>query len=924
MFRSRRLTLLVLTTFAVLMLAGAAAVLFRTQIAEALIIRELARRGLDAEVEIAELWWNSATAENISIDVLKLEHFKAEYSLGELRNGNLRSLEIAGLDITVDLTGEGPPLGALHQLFSNDRNSTTTQTVLPKVALSDAIITVHTPGRDIVVNATGTLIPEVGGNDLALEFEVTSVPFSGSGAVNGTISRTQITALSVSADFSDEETQTTFHLNAQSEDLDLKRLVVDFDLTGSGDVAPLAVYTSYDDGRWPQQGSFRLNVDGGITLPAAAPGLISTTAEANFSLAITDASTAWEVAPEWMRDPFNLNASGNGILTRGAFLGALTSELIFSNRGTRFDFSAPVARLAFEDDLTVVETSLIGFAAVAQGVPTPYGTVSRFEAIGDLADLHTSPTGQLRLRVFSPEIAFDAATVRTAALDANVNLIPTDDGYRVDLTAPADVSASIVNVSPLEPLNNFRGRITAARLGLTSTADGYSFVQTARITLPPLDPIVARQDAEPIRSEVTLGPGELTVRGAAGQPSHFTFAADVQSAALPDFELRAEDAALNVTGSVPGEIKATFSGGSATHTVEVPLFPPLSPEFELVRNGRRLSFLGRLSGADGMLLIDAEGSHDLEAETGEAIFTVNELQFGQGDATASDFLPLLSTMQNLRGRVAGGAHFSWNEEGLDQNSVVRLSEISFRRSGMDFVGVDANLNFDSLVPLRSLPGQHLTVQRIDTSLEPITNIDLEFAIDTNDDGAPLIRTGAIRMELAGGRLTSAGGTYDPITGAADIPLQAEELDLARLLARIGLEELTGEGRLNGTIPLRLSAGGASIESALLHAGSGGIVAYRSPNARQALASSGEAVGLMLDALEDFHYENLTLSLNKPIAGDTEITLRLEGNNPTVLEGHPFDINISLTGDADPLLRAFLAGQQLSNDLLRSITRQQRP
>ena len=88
-----------------------------------------------------------------------------------------------------------------------------------------------------------------------------------------------------------------------------------------------------------------------------------------------------------------------------------------------------------------------------------------------------------------------------------------------------------------------------------------------------------------------------------------------------------------------------------------------------------------------------------------------------------------------------------------------------------------------------------------------------------------------------------------------------------------------------------------------------------------MASGGDAVTLLLDALEDFHYSGLDMSLNKPIAGDTQITLRLQGNNPTLLEGHPFDLNISLTGNADPLLEALTIGRTMSNDFLRSITGQ---
>ena len=63
-----------------------------------------------------------------------------------------------------------------------------------------------------------------------------------------------------------------------------------------------------------------------------------------------------------------------------------------------------------------------------------------------------------------------------------------------------------------------------------------------------------------------------------------------------------------------------------------------------------------------------------------------------------------------------------------------------------------------------------------------------------------------------------------------------------------------EGEIGGAIPVRLADGAVIITGAELTAQGGGRIRFRSADTRQALASGGETVKLMLDALEDFRYE----------------------------------------------------------------------
>lgn len=97
----------------------------------------------------------------------------------------------------------------------------------------------------------------------------------------------------------------------------------------------------------------------------------------------------------------------------------------------------------------------------------------------------------------------------------------------------------------------------------------------------------------------------------------------------------------------------------------------------------------------------------------------------------------------------------------------------------------------------------------------------------------------------------------------------------------------------------------------------GVLKVRSQQVRDALAGGGEQVALLLDVLEDFHYDRLALSVNKTVDGGDTVTLSTSGNNPAVKDGHPFVLNINLSTNLDKLTRALLEGYRLSEGALRT-------
>lgn len=312
----------------------------------------------------------------------------------------------------------------------------------------------------------------------------------------------------------------------------------------------------------------------------------------------------------------------------------------------------------------------------------------------------------------------------------------------------------------------------------------------------------------------------------------------LESARIGETDLLLEGAGVGASGTAHGMVRARIHGGAISHTAELPLFTALTPDLQITQNADQIAIVGELRGANGFPIVSVEGGHDLGIGGGEIQFVLGELLFGPGGKTGVAVSPVLASMRDLRGRLSGSAGFAWTGDGFENEGQLEIAGFSFRRDGMSVEGVNTRVSLDRLFPVRSLPSQHLSIARIDVGIEEVTALDMNFMVDSNADGVPRVFTEALGMNFAGGRVSATGGTIDPTTADADLTIMAENLDLAQILSRIGVEELTGEGMLNGTIPVSLRAGGASIEGAVLQADAPGIVAFRSDEARQALASGG--------------------------------------------------------------------------------------
>jgi hypothetical protein len=157
---------------------------------------------------------------------------------------------------------------------------------------------------------------------------------------------------------------------------------------------------------------------------------------------------------------------------------------------------------------------------------------------------------------------------------------------------------------------------------------------------------------------------------------------------------------------------------------------------------------------------------------------------------------------------------------------------------------------------------------------------------------------------------------DPQSSEQRIDFQVGDLELEEALETLQIEGLSGSGTLAGRIPLVVEGDKLLVERARLEATGPGVLRYVSANASAALQSGGESVELMLQALEDFRYEELILEADMDDNDQVNLLLSILGHNPQVLDGHPFRFNIALNSNFSPILEALRQGYELTDSLFR--------
>jgi hypothetical protein len=371
-----------------------------------------------------------------------------------------------------------------------------------------------------------------------------------------------------------------------------------------------------------------------------------------------------------------------------------------------------------------------------------------------------------------------------------------------------------------------------------------------------------------------------------------------QSASIANLQIDAKGKADLTTGTASVTLGAIDLGKMAA---------PLKATAKLTGKPGRIDMTAKLTDQTGRFTFTTSGNIDPARGNGRFQIELAPLVFAKDGWQAGDLIPMLRQYsRNIDGKIAlKGTVDLAPDRSLTSQLNLAIENLSGQIGPAVFQNLNGVLLIDRPWPLSTAANQSLAVEQLVIGL-PFTNGLFNFDID---DGKSL-KVNAGSLNLAGGQVSLAPAQLALDAPVQQLNLQVDRLGVDELFQLIGVAGLSGEGQISGTIPVSLFPSGVVIKDARLASIGPGKLKYDKAAAPAMIKSAGDSVNMALDALSDFHYKELILTLQRELTGDANLGLHISGNNPSFYNGYPVEFNFTASGRLDEVLRKGLAGYQV--------------
>lgn len=272
-----------------------------------------------------------------------------------------------------------------------------------------------------------------------------------------------------------------------------------------------------------------------------------------------------------------------------------------------------------------------------------------------------------------------------------------------------------------------------------------------------------------------------------------------------------------------------------------------------------------------------------------------------------------------RGRVkldttiesAGFAPSTWQ-----QQSSLEVLDVSGSVGDYRFGGLALNGKWSGVTQWRTQKPAEISLATLDLGF-PVQDVVAHLSLpQATPIAAPLVRIDKFSAGAFGGRLLLAQAqTWDFAAPSNQLTLQAQQWQLADIVALQKNTDIRAEGTLEGELPMTITGGRIIIDNGFLRAlPPGGSIRYTPNDASRSFAAGNPELGMALDLLSDFQYQVLSSKVHLDAAGNLLLGLSLQGSNPSRYEGQPINFNINLEQNLDPLLQSW----RLSGKLVERI------
>ncbi len=232
------------------------------------------------------------------------------------------------------------------------------------------------------------------------------------------------------------------------------------------------------------------------------------------------------------------------------------------------------------------------------------------------------------------------------------------------------------------------------------------------------------------------------------------------------------------------------------------------------------------------------------------------------------------------------------------------------------------LRTEGLESISTVQPAPVTIAAVQTGVE-VTNLATTIQMAWKvPNGLPVIDVKDFQCDVFGGSITSPGLPVDLARPPYQTTFSLRNLDLSRILSVEQQKGLQGTGILNGTLPVKITHAGATIEGGVMEAQSpGGIIRYASiPESSSMITEADSPLHLVAQALNNFHYTLLRVGVEYAENGTLDLSARLEGRNPDLKKSPPVHFNLTMQEHVPTLLKSLRLVQDIQEGVQRKYKR----
>jgi hypothetical protein len=431
----------------------------------------------------------------------------------------------------------------------------------------------------------------------------------------------------------------------------------------------------------------------------------------------------------------------------------------------------------------------------------------------------------------------------------------------------------------------------------------------------------ARLCPVPGKPQAVFGPGGLVLDTVAREASADLPFANVrvdQAQAMLHFSIGAQNP---LTG------KVMLTSARASDRAPGPRFHPLlgSGAIDLKNNVWR----GKIAATDEKHtpLGTADFSHAMASGAGAAHIAAPHLVFAPGKLQPENLSPLLVAFRNADGAADFSGDVRWTNAGITSGGHLAIASLDFLTPLGKAHAVKTELDFTSLLPPVTKPGQALAISQIDWTL-PFSGVDVRFGFTPTSVSVDKVSTGFAEGRAALGAFTVNLANPGRIDGAADLA----SISLSSLVMASNLgSKVKLDGKVSGHVPFSAGPDGFRIVNGHVQAdGPGHLSIDRSLWAQgaDAAVATNAVQDFAYQALEHLAFDQLSADLNSVPGGRLQIVFHIKGRsdppqpqqakvglfdliNGTALQkpiplpnGTPIDLTLDTSLNFDELLKSY--------------------